>query len=104
MEKLFNDFLLEKECVNGLSKVTLKGYRVTLRTFKRIVKEPSINRAVFFEFVKGMMDEGLPYRHQTSLAGLNWLGVCLFQEVRKCLLKQGNATNALMKTVSVKLP
>jgi len=59
MEKLFNDFLLEKEYVNGLSKVTLKGYRVTLRTFKRIVKEPSINREVFFEFVKGMMDEGL---------------------------------------------
>ena len=59
MEKLFDDFLLEKEYVCGLSKVTLKGYRVTWKTFKRIVKEPSVNRGVFFESVKGMMDEGL---------------------------------------------
>jgi site-specific recombinase XerD len=43
MGKLFNDFLLEKEYANGLSKVTLKGYRVTLRTFKRIVKEPHLS-------------------------------------------------------------
>ena len=44
MEKLFNDFLMEKEYVCGLSKVTLKGYRVAWRTFKRIVKEPNVNK------------------------------------------------------------
>ena len=38
MDKLFTEFLMEKVYVAGLSKVTLKGYRVTWRTFKRIIK------------------------------------------------------------------
>jgi len=53
MEKLFDDFLLEKEYVNGLSKVTLKGYRVTWKTFKRIVKEPSVNRGCSLNSLRG---------------------------------------------------
>ncbi len=31
--------MMEKEYVCGLAKVTLKGYWVTWRTFKRFVKE-----------------------------------------------------------------
>ena len=46
MEDLFEQFLMEKEYVNGLSKVTLKGYRVTWRTFKRLV-EPQIDQETF---------------------------------------------------------
>ena len=59
MEDLFEQFLMEKEYVSGLSKVTLKGYRVSWRTFKRIVRQPAISRQCFFEFTKGMIEEGL---------------------------------------------
>jgi site-specific recombinase XerD len=59
MDKLFTEFLMEKEYVAGLSKVTLQGYRVTWRTFKRIIREPAISREAFFQFVKVMLEEGL---------------------------------------------
>ncbi len=62
MDKLFDEFLMEKEYVADLSKVTLKGYKVTWRTFKRIIKEPTISRETFFQFTKQMMDEGLQTR------------------------------------------
>jgi hypothetical protein len=42
MDKLFDDFMLEKEYVCGLSKVTLKSYRGSWQAFKRITKEPTI--------------------------------------------------------------
>lgn len=72
MEKLFNDFLLEKEYVCGLSKITLKGYRVTWRTFKRIVETPRLDRETFFQFVKGMIDEGLQSKTiNTHISGIN---------------------------------
>lgn len=78
MEKLFADFLMEKEYVCGLSKVTLKGYKVTWRTFKRIVKEPTISRETFFAFVRGMIDEGLQSKSINTHASvlnsfLTWL-------------------------------
>jgi hypothetical protein len=47
MDESFAEFMMEKEYFCGLAKVTLKGYRVSWRTFKRLVKEPEINKATF---------------------------------------------------------
>ena len=58
MEELFEQFLMEKEYVSGLSKVTLTGYRVSFRTFKRMV-EPKLDRETFLHFVKECIDYGL---------------------------------------------
>jgi len=59
MDKLFAEFMIEKEYVCGLAKVTLKGYRVSWRTFKRLVKGPEINKATFLSSVKEAKDYGL---------------------------------------------
>lgn len=59
MEKLFAEFLMRKEYVCGLSKLTLQSYRVTWRTFKQLVENPTISRSTFLIFVKAAIDEGL---------------------------------------------
>jgi hypothetical protein len=59
MEKLFAEFLMEKEYVCGLSKLTLQSYRVTWRTFKRLVENPALSRSTFLVFIKAAIDEGL---------------------------------------------
>ena len=59
MDKLFAEFMIEKEYVCGLSKTTLKGYWVTWRTFKRFIKEPTVSRETFLTFVKEAKDYGL---------------------------------------------
>ncbi|MGA9769579.1 MAG: hypothetical protein WBV94_11095 [Blastocatellia bacterium] len=60
MDELFAEFMMEKEYVCGLAKVTLKGYRVSRRTFKRLVKEPEINKATFPSFVDDIYRSTIP--------------------------------------------
>jgi integrase/recombinase XerD len=63
---------MEKEYVCGLSKTTLKGYRVTWRTFDRLVKEPEITKGTFLRFVKEAKDFGLKTKSiNTHISVLN---------------------------------
>lgn len=59
MDKLFREFLMEKEYVCGLSPMTIKGYNVTWRTFNRIIKNPEVTKETFLMFVKIAKEEGL---------------------------------------------
>lgn len=72
MGKLFDEFLIEKEYVCGLSKLTLQSYRVMWRTFKRLVENPPVSRSTFLAFVKAAIDEGLqPKSINTHISTLN---------------------------------
>ena len=72
LDKLFEDFLMEKEYVCGLSKLTLKGYRVMWRTFKRIIKEPMVSRETFLNFTRELITQGMQSKTvNTYISGLN---------------------------------
>ena len=72
LDKLFEDFLMEKEYVCGLSKLTLKGYRVMWRTFKRIIKDPTVSRETFLCFTRELITQGMQSKTvNTYISGLN---------------------------------